>query len=110
MTRALTLLTALLLVGCASGTEKLCSLSYDCLTSGDHPEELDESFVDTCIADYETSRAAADEAGCGTEYEAFLDCAVKNAECDLPDGEITGIYTTCDAEFQTYGACLSPGA
>lgn len=102
-------LTALL-AGCggAPNFEKFCNQAADCAAQGGSPdgEVWTDAEIAQCTKNFEDSQAANEEAGCGEEGDAFWKCALKNAVCDEEDGEITGVYDTCDAELKALGTCI----
>jgi hypothetical protein len=103
MTRWLTL--TLLLTGCPSASQRLCTTGARCAERAGAP--LGDEEVDACVDTYEEGVALADEAGCGDEHDAFLACALKNAECGA-DGELEGSDEACAEELQGYFECTRP--
>ena len=83
---------AILFVSCGASIDDLCQKVADC-TGQD--EDIDE-----CIKEGEELEDRADEVGCGSEFNDFVDCAHDTFECKGKDGGFD-----CDAEILSLGTC-----
>lgn len=74
---AFVLLTSAFAAGCGGATvEEICSKC-----------ESDSALVEACIKDSRKQQTLIENAGCGSEFQSFLNCLADNGTC-RPDGSI----------------------
>ena len=101
MTKMISVMALMTLAACGASVSGECNKAADCA------EEAELEFdVDACVTAGEEGEAAADEAGCGSEYKSAFKCSSKNAECK------DGLYyaeSGCDTELEEYINCVLGG-
>lgn len=90
---AFVLLTSALATGCGGSTvEDVCNVC-----------KSDSAKVNECKSGGAKAQSRAEEAGCGSEFQAFIDCAVEKATCSAI-GEIEA--DACNPESNAAEACM----
>jgi len=84
---------ALLAAGCQASPDDFCNKMCDCSVA------CDDKALQECVDYFEKYQKVAQDVGCGSEFQAALNCAA-NGECTAKE------YTTdCEEESAAFSAC-----
>jgi hypothetical protein len=80
--------------GCGPSIGSFCNKVCDCMGCSD-------SEQDDCVDSLEDTRKAAEDEGCGSEFNDYLSCSSSELECE----DDVAIADGCDSEAQKLAEC-----
>ena len=83
--------------GCSSHAETVCQDIGDCSQGGD------SVWIASCQAEAKSLSAEANEAGCGSAYDAYYACADDSYTCQ----GATALFPGCDGKLAALDTCLA---
>jgi hypothetical protein len=81
--------------GCKPSVAALCNKVCDCTGCSD-------SERDDCVDDIDDARKAAEDEGCGEQFDAYTSCASGELTCEDDKVQVDG----CDAESEAILECM----
>jgi hypothetical protein len=88
-------IAALTALGCGGPDfQAICEELEECA-------EGNEKDVEACVIGFEASADAADEIGCGDEFDAYYECVGEEISCDFNEEN-----DACEVEGNALGRCF----